>query len=90
MSFFTGNVKFNVEVKNWKFCTGATGAVVCKQGDLGEFLDFDVIIKGKAESKKDTGMENKYDLGSGSVILSKKVSMPLQYYFYFFYVSCNQ
>ncbi|KAK3599365.1 hypothetical protein CHS0354_009865 [Potamilus streckersoni] len=73
-----GNVKFNTEIKGWKFC-GSPG-VSCKQGqndEQGVYIDFVIVIKGKgsaSKSKKRVSDGEEYDLGGGAgVILSKKV-----------------
>lgn len=63
-----GNVKFNVEIMGWTFCAGA-----CQQSEVGEYLDFDIVIKGKGTTKKQSG--ETYDLGSGKVMLSKKIKV---------------
>lgn len=68
-----GNVKFNLEISGWGFCTSA-----CKPGDTeGTYLDIDIVIKGKNE-KAIKGLSSEshgdtYDLGDSTVILSKKV-----------------
>lgn len=68
-----GNVKFNVEIRGWTFCSDTQS---CQQNEIGEYLDFDIVMKGKGgDAKKKDGPENKYDLGSGTVLLSKKVKV---------------
>ena len=74
-----GNMKFSTTIKNWGFC-GQSGVASCTQTQVGEFLDFGIIIKGKGTPKKKSNAEKKgdadeYELGEGSaVLMSKKVS----------------
>jgi hypothetical protein len=46
-----GNMKFSTTIKNWGFC-GQGGVASCTQNQVGEFLDFSIIIKGKGTPKK--------------------------------------
>lgn len=74
-----GNMKFSTTIKNWGFC-GQGGVASCTQNQVGEFLDFSIIIKGKGTPKKKSNAKKKgdadeYELGEGStVLMSKKVS----------------
>lgn len=68
-----GVMKFDVMIKDWKFCTK------CKVGNKyldGEFLDFLVSIKGTKSPEKQGGNKNSYDLGDGaSVLVPRQVCM---------------
>lgn len=71
--FVLGDVKFNVEIRIWDFCDKSR----CTDEE-GEYLDFDIVMKGLKKIQKGNISPNegeKYDFGSGSVILSKLVSV---------------
>ncbi|KAK3599350.1 hypothetical protein CHS0354_009849 [Potamilus streckersoni] len=74
-----GNVKFIINIMNWKFC-GSSGGVNCKQGSTGEvgrYIDFSIVISGNrsaSNATKETSDGDVYNLGGGAgIILSKKV-----------------
>lgn len=67
-------MKFNVEVQNWKFCE----ASFCQMNEDGAHLDFEIVMKGSAKAKKGNARSDegdKYVFGSGTVGLSKMVSV---------------
>lgn len=74
-----GSMKFSTTITNWGFC-GQGGVASCTKNQVGEFLDFSIIIKGKGTPKKKSNAKKKgdadeYELGEGSaVLMSKKVS----------------
>ncbi|WAR04197.1 ASOMP-like protein [Mya arenaria] len=72
----SGDMKFTVDIKNWKFC-GDSG-VTCTPSANGTSLDLDIIMKGKGGGNptKKTSEANSpdvYDLGDGMVYMSKKI-----------------
>lgn len=81
--YISGTGKFNIEISSWTFCAGTA----CQQNEVGKYLDFDIVIKGKSGSaKKDTSATKTYTLGqSGSVTLSSKVNIIYCLYFIFFF-----
>ena len=72
-------VKFTVEISNWAFC----GDVSCTHGnsnEVGTDLEFEIVVKGSKSAKQEQSEPNqglKFSLGSGEMILSKKVSHTL-------------
>ena len=60
-----GDVKFNVEVKNWQFCDGEDGVECASEGN-GMYVDVSVKVKGREKAQ---GSGLMFDLG-GNVPLS--------------------
>ncbi|XP_053372483.1 skeletal aspartic acid-rich protein 2-like [Mercenaria mercenaria] len=75
VSVKAGNVKINIDITSWSFCDGSSS---CKQNEMGEYLDFDIVMKGKSGSatRADSESGNTYTLGdSGSTMLSRKIKV---------------
>lgn len=79
-----GSVKLNILIKNWKFCGMSVYCIneVDQTQEAGQYLDIAVEIKGSLESpeQKISGKRtttDEYDLGSGSVVISNKVSVNI-------------
>ncbi|KAH3699285.1 uncharacterized protein LOC127861256 [Dreissena polymorpha] len=73
-----GDLKFSVTVSGWTFCNGT-----CQPNEVGEYLDFDIVIKGARGATKSTSDGKKpdqYDVGSGVVLLSKKLKKDNENY----------
>lgn len=70
-----GDMKFNIRFPNWRWC-GDEGSS-CRAGDVGEFLELDIKIKGAAESVAlIQGTLNTYDLGGdANMTLTEKVML---------------
>jgi len=70
-----GDMKFNVRFPNWRWC-GDEGSS-CRGGEVGEFLELDIKIKGAAEEVNlVAGTLNTYNLGGdANLTLTSKVML---------------
>jgi hypothetical protein len=76
-----GDLKFNVVLSNWLFCTAGDTASACK-GAIGEFVDFGIAIKGPrapdaaGEGEARRSDDAPYILGNGAeFVLSDQVKI---------------
>ncbi|KAL3866256.1 hypothetical protein ACJMK2_043570 [Sinanodonta woodiana] len=79
-----GNVKFIFTIMNWKFC-GSPG-VTCRDiiREVGQYIDFSIVLNGNwsaSNATKGTNDGDMYNLGGGAgIILSKKVKYDAKYW----------
>jgi len=66
-----GDLKWNIRIWDWTFCDGS-GAGACRSGDIGQYIELDVSVKGNASASK-TGKKT-IDLGGQTTLeLSNQV-----------------
>jgi hypothetical protein len=74
-----GTIKLSIDIQNWNFCTqNATcpGINCCKRGndiEIGNYLEFVMVVKGKESSKKKS--EKIYSLGGSEFILFQNIQV---------------
>jgi hypothetical protein len=91
-----GTVKLSINIQNWNFCKqNATcpGFNCCTKGnvtEVGSFLEFVMVVKGKESAKQKSGNNRIYSIGGSDLILFQNIQvdgnwtkMPSEYPKYF-------